>query len=48
METVGNLIPHCKNVVFPDENHWLHIENPEKFNPLVRQFIAELSSQTVT
>ena len=38
---VGDLIPNCSNIFFKDSNHWLYIEEPEKFNKLVMEFIGQ-------
>lgn len=37
--TVGELIPHCKNVAFEGANHWLYLEEPEKFTSCVGDFV---------
>lgn len=37
---VGELIgPHCKNVEFEGCNHWLYLEEPERFAALVADFV---------
>ena len=35
---VGELIPGCRNVAFEGSNHWLYLEEPERFNQLVADF----------
>lgn len=40
-EAVGTLIPNCRNVAFEGCNHWLYLEEPERFNALVGDFVAE-------
>jgi len=37
---VGELIPDCKNVAFDGCNHWLYLEQPERFAKLVVEFAA--------
>uniref|UniRef100_A0A7S0ING8 AB hydrolase-1 domain-containing protein n=1 Tax=Calcidiscus leptoporus TaxID=127549 RepID=A0A7S0ING8_9EUKA len=38
---VGTLIPTCRNVAFEGCNHWLYMEEPERFNQLVGDFACE-------
>jgi non-heme chloroperoxidase len=38
-EVVGTLIPNCHTVYFEEANHWLYLEEPEKFNTVVREFV---------
>ena len=36
--------PECKarvQVTFTDANHWLYLEEPEKFNKLIRDFVVQ-------
>lgn len=42
--TVGQLIPDCANVFFDASNHWLYIEEAEKFNNVVIDFIKNGNS----
>ena len=37
---VGELTPHCHTVTFRDANHWLYLEEPDKFNKLIRDFVV--------
>jgi len=39
--TVGELIPGCRNVLFDGCNHWLYMEEPDRFNRLVADFAHE-------
>ncbi|KAK9817691.1 hypothetical protein WJX72_000678 [[Myrmecia] bisecta] len=36
---VGEHIPECQTIYFEGANHWLYIEEPEKFNSLVTAFV---------
>lgn len=38
-QAVGELIPDCKNVVFEGCNHWLYLEEPERFATVVAEFV---------
>lgn len=38
-QAVGKLIPHCHTVVFEAANHWLYLEEPDKFNRLLKEFV---------
>ena len=41
-EAVGSLIgSSCRNVPFEGCNHWLYLEEPERFNELVANFLHE-------
>lgn len=46
MEAVGKLMPNCKNVTFPENSHWMYMEDPEKFNATVLEFIEAHSETT--
>ncbi|KAI7836993.1 hypothetical protein COHA_009175 [Chlorella ohadii] len=38
VEVVGKLIPNCHTVFFENANHWLYLEEPDKFNKLLSDF----------
>ncbi|BDA49392.1 AB hydrolase superfamily protein YdjP [Coccomyxa sp. Obi] len=38
---VGQMIPNCHTVYFEQGNHFLYIEEPEKFNQLVIEFVEK-------
>jgi non-heme chloroperoxidase len=37
-EEVSRLLPNCRTVYFENENHWLYIEQPERFSKIVSLF----------
>ena len=37
---VGDLVPHCRSEAFEGCNHWLYMEEPEKFNKLLGDFAS--------
>lgn len=37
-EEVSRLLPNCRTVYFENENHWLYIEQPERFSKVVSLF----------
>ena len=39
-EAVGTLIPNCRSVAFEGCNHWLYLEEPERCNVLVGDFVV--------
>jgi pimeloyl-ACP methyl ester carboxylesterase len=38
-EAVAELIPDCRSVPFEGFNHWLYLEDPERFNKLIVDFV---------
>ena len=40
-EEVARLVPDCQTVFFETENHWLYIEQPQKFSQLVAAFATQ-------
>jgi pimeloyl-ACP methyl ester carboxylesterase len=38
--SVAELAPDCCSVVFSRANHWLYLEQPEEFNKLLLDFVA--------
>lgn len=37
-EEVSRLLPNCRTVYFENENHWLYIEQPDRFSKIVSLF----------
>lgn len=37
-EEVSKLLPHCRTLYFEEENHWLYIEQPQRFSRVVASF----------
>lgn len=37
---VSALVPRCQQEVFEDCSHWLHLEDPGRFNALLTRFVA--------
>jgi pimeloyl-ACP methyl ester carboxylesterase len=40
-DVFAELIPNSRKVVFEDTGHMSMLEHPERFNPLLEQFLAE-------
>ena len=40
-KAVGEAIPNCENVCFEGCNHWLYLEEPERFATLVAEFASK-------
>lgn len=37
-EEVSKLLPNCRTLYFEEENHWLYIEQPQRFSKVVASF----------
>jgi pimeloyl-ACP methyl ester carboxylesterase len=40
-DVFAELIPNSRKVLYQDTGHMAMLEHPERFNPLLEQFLAE-------